>query len=163
MGGFNWGPRGKGLDIFIELARRRPDRTFVAFGAGHQGLHRQLARLDKRLANFHFGGALHRGVRHRTVFKQARLAVLPSRIPDTFPRTIVESLSKGTPVLGIRCGALPEMIGADGGLAAQDLDEMANFLDTEPDYERCFGHARRFHIDREVQGLLDVSQRIGTG
>jgi glycosyltransferase involved in cell wall biosynthesis len=162
VGGLKWGLAAKGLDIFIRLAVRHPDLTFVAFGAGNEEMHAEMKRLDKKQPNFHFGGPLRRGVQHRTVFKQARLYIMPSRIPDTFPRTIVESMSKGTPVLGTTHGALPEMIGSGGGLATDSEDAMATFLYRDQDYDRCFHHARKFHVRHEVDGLLGVSESILT-
>ena len=163
VGGFRWGLSGKGLDIFIRLAVRRPDKTFVVFGDGNQELADEMVRLEKKLPNFHFGGALRRGAHHRTVFKQARLYIMPSQIPDTFPRTIVESMSKGTPVLGTCHGALPEMIGAHGGKATDRIEEMAAFLDVAPDYGRCFQYSKTFHIEREVAGMVQASQTILAG
>lgn len=163
VGGFKWGLSGKGLDIFIRLAVRRPDKTFVVFGDGDRQMSDEMVRLEKKLPNFHFGGPLRRGAHHRTVFQQARLYIMPSQIPDTFPRTIVESMSKGTPVLGTRHGALPEMIGTDGGKATDRIEEMATFLDADLDYGACFRHSKAFHIRREVAGMMQASQKILAG
>ena len=163
VGGFKWGLKGKGLDIFIKLAVRRPDKTFVLYGDGNRQMHEEMVRLDKRLVNFHYNGPLQRGEQHRSAFKRARLYIMPSRIPDTFPRTILESMSKGTPVLGTTNGALPEMIGADGGLTTDRFEVMEAFLDQDLDYDRCLEHARQFHIDNEIDGLLRVSEAILTG
>jgi glycosyltransferase involved in cell wall biosynthesis len=162
VGGFKWGLNGKGLDIFIRLAVHRSDRTFILFGAGNQQLHEEMMRLDKKLSNFQYGGPLLRGEQHRAAFKNARLYIMPSRIPDTFPRTVVESMSKGTPVLGTTNGALPEMIGTNGGLTTDSFEEMVAFLDRDQDHAHCYEHSRQFHIDNEIEGLFALSERILT-
>lgn len=44
------------------------------------------------------------------LFRAADVSVLPSRLPETFGRAIVESMACGTPALGLRYGGIPEVL-----------------------------------------------------
>jgi glycosyltransferase involved in cell wall biosynthesis len=161
VAGLNWGWQIKGLDIFIDLARRNPHRRFVAFGTGNKSMEEELKRLSREIRGFEFHGELKRGRAHQEAFARARMFLMPTRMPEPFGRTILESMSKGTPVLGSTNGALPELI-KDGvsGYTANNIDEMERLLEYEFDYARCFEYSKIFHIDAEVEALVRMSEKI---
>lgn len=154
VAGLNWGWEAKGLPVFIALARANPDKNFVAYGAGDDHIAERALDCSKQIPNFEFKGPLLRGDTHKEAFKRARAYISPSLIPDTFPRTVLESLSKGTPVIASSNGALPEMVG-NCGFAANDVQALNDALDMEFDYGACFERAKAFHIHREVDALLE--------
>ncbi len=156
VGGFNWGWEAKGLPVFIELARLNPEKCFVAYGAGSERIAELASQHAKEIPNFDFKGPLHRGEEHRTAFKKTRAYIMPSRIPDTFPRTVLESLSKGTPVIGSANGSLPEMIG-DCGISSNDPNTLNQGLNIAFDYQKIFEKSKKFHIDEEINGLLEIA------
>jgi glycosyltransferase involved in cell wall biosynthesis len=162
VAGLNWGWEAKGLPIFITLARANPDKTFVAYGTGDDSIANMALHYARQIPNFEFMGPLPRGEKHKEVFKRARAYILPSRIMDTFPRTVLESLSKGTPVIASAKGALPEMI-ADSGLVSNEIKALNDALDMEFDYEACFEHSKSFHVYNEVDALIDRTAALMDG
>jgi glycosyltransferase involved in cell wall biosynthesis len=164
VGGFSWGWHNKGLNVFVTLAVRNPDKDFVVYGTGDTGIEDELKKLSHRLPNFSFEGSLTRGVQHREAFKKAKLFLMPTRIPEPLGRTNLESMSKGTPVLGTANGALPELIeNGTSGFITDDMEQMEALLEMPLNYQRCFEYSKRFHVDFEVGALLKKSEHILTG
>ncbi len=130
VGGFSWGWHYKGLNVFVSLAMRNKEKEFIVYGTGDGEIEDELEKLNHRLPNFKFNGPLPRGPVHREAFKKAKLFLMPTRIPEPLGRTNLESMSKGTPVLGTANGALPELI-ADGisGFSTNDMEQMEALLD----------------------------------
>ncbi|MBT8339273.1 MAG: glycosyltransferase [Desulfatitalea sp.] len=161
VAGLNWGWHTKGLALFIELAKRHPEKQFLAYGTGRREIEAQLTTLARTLPNFEFGGALERGQAHRTAFARARLFLMPTQMPEPFGRTVIESMSKGTPVLGSTNGAVPELIAPGlSGHTATALDDYSRLLDHQYDHEACYAYSRRFHIDIEIAFLTRTSEQI---
>lgn len=160
VAGLNWGFRRKGLDTFIRLALRNPDQFFVAYGTGNRALEVLLKLAGKYLANFEFRGVLPRGPQHAEAFKKAKAFIMPTRIPETLGRTVIESLSKGTPVIGTANGALPEIIAPECGVATNDSEQFNAALRLTFDANRCLEYSRKFHVKHEVRQLLDISVSI---
>ena len=115
---FGWGEK-KGLDVFIELARRLPERfQIVLVGTSEQtdallppniiSVHR--TQDQKELAQ---------------IYSAADLFVNPTR-EDTFPTVNIESLACGTPVLTFGTGGSPEMLNESCGCVVpkNDVDAM---------------------------------------
>jgi len=164
VGGFSWGWHAKGLNVFVTLANRNHNKNFVVYGTGDRRIEDELKKLSHRLPNFEFRGLLPRGPLHRQAFKQAKLFLMPTRTPDPFPRTNLESISKGTPILGTTNGSLPEVIETGiCGFTTDDMEQMEALLEHPFDYQRCFEFSKRFHVNYEVQALLDKSESILRG
>jgi glycosyltransferase involved in cell wall biosynthesis len=162
VAGLNWGWEAKGLPIFIALAQANPDKKFLAYGSGSERVAGMASRYAAEIPNFEFNGPLERGENHREAFKKARAYILPSLIPDTFPRTVLESLSKGTPVIASANGALPEMVGSCGTVS-NDIKALNNALDARYEFEACFNRSRSFHVDQEVESLLAITRGLLRG
>lgn len=167
VAGLNWGWHIKGLDLFIELAKRHPHKAFIAYGTGNRDIEERLKEFNRTLGNFEFRGALKRGEAHRIAFARARLFLMPTQMPEPLGRTVIESMSKGTPVLGSTNGALPELIrNGVSGYTARTLEEYERYLDAAYDYAACFKYARRFHISNEINIMIERSSEFthaGTG
>jgi glycosyltransferase involved in cell wall biosynthesis len=130
----DWGWEEKGLHIFVELAKRHPERRFVAYGHA-QKKPEVLARLrdeTRGLANFEYGSALIRGAEHTAAFCGATAFFMPTQpsIGESFGLTVIEALSKGVPVITSTAGAPAEILGVPGrhgtvevGAACATLDE----------------------------------------
>jgi hypothetical protein len=94
-----WGWSLKGLNVFVTLASRRPDLTFVAYASGHDDfIMQRLKKAEEQYPNFSFKGPLARGSEHARVFCAARAFVTPTRNQEAFGRTTIEALARGTPV-----------------------------------------------------------------
>lgn len=109
----------KGLDTFLEIARRLPAVNFLLQeswkldGTAFDALHRRLAGLP----NVRFA---HRVSDMRSVYRQTRLLIAPSRWEEGFGMVALEAQSCGIPVIASRRGGLPEAVG-DGGVLIDDF------------------------------------------
>ena len=151
-GGLNWGLQAKGLDIFIELAKNNKNKNFIAYGSGNLELEEYLRNLN--ISNFQFKGGLNRGEEHRNVFSKAKALIMPTKIMDTLPRTCLEAVSKGTPIIGSPNGSLPEIISATGGKVCNTLEEYSDALGENFNYKDIHMKSNIFSIDEEVRGML---------
>ena len=110
----DWGWIEKGLDIFTDLARKRPELRFVAYGVAvrRHDLVDRLNELAAELPNFEFRGQLKRGAEHQRVFCEATAFFFPTHfsIGESFGMTVIESLSKGVPVIASTWGAPAEIL-----------------------------------------------------
>jgi glycosyltransferase involved in cell wall biosynthesis len=97
----------KGIALQIELARRLPDLRFKIAGTGPQET--ELHQLAQDLPNVEFvgyqtGDALHR------LYQGAMMVLIPSRVRETFPITALDSMARGTPVVGSAVGGMREVV-----------------------------------------------------
>ncbi|HYK81851.1 MAG TPA: glycosyltransferase [Gemmatimonadales bacterium] len=80
----------------------------------------------------------------------ARCLWMPALWDEPFGLTTIEALISGTPVLGTRRGALPEVIAPDVGALCDSLDEMIAAAETihTRSAERCRAHVEQFFTHR---------------
>lgn len=102
----------KGLSWAIEGARRARQRLVVA------GTWRSLVRPGVRTVG-RVGGE-----RKRELLAGAACLWMPARWDEPFGLTLIEALVSGTPVLGTRRGALPEIVTPETGLLGDSLEEL---------------------------------------
>ena len=163
VAGLNWGWRAKGLHLFIELAIRNRDKYFVAYGVGDRKISTCLKLLEKVVCNFEFRGELRRGEQHAEAFRKARALIMPTQIPEALGRTVLESLSKGTPVIASANGALPELVQYPCGLCSNSFDTLQAALNMDFDNSECYRYSKRFSARNEVRQMLSMTDRILTG
>jgi glycosyltransferase involved in cell wall biosynthesis len=159
--GLQWGFEAKGLDIFIALARMNPKFNFIAYGSGNELLAEQLCNI--KIPNFKFLGELTRGDLHDNVFGKAKAVIIPTKIPDTFPRTCIEALSKGTPIVGSNFGSIPETIElTDSGYICNSIDEFNEALYNidKINVSDVFNKSKIFHIENELDTLIKESNKL---
>jgi glycosyltransferase involved in cell wall biosynthesis len=159
VAGLVWGWHGKGLDVFLELAKRNLEKRFVAYGTGSAQIEQELKNLEKTSPNFRYGGELKRGPGHRETFRKARALIMPTQIPEALGRTILESLSKGTPVIGSGYGSLPEII-KEHGVTSDEIEVLDQALDRKFDRRACFEYSKRFSVNHEVKQMLQATERV---
>jgi len=163
VAGLGWGLEGKGLDVFIELARRLPEENFVAYGTGDSNLENYLYNISKELPNFNFRGKLSRGDDHVNAFKKAKLFFMMTKTQEALGRTNIEALSKGTPVIGSTCGAVPELINYENvGFASDNIDDIIDVIRNKKfNYRKCFEFAKtNYHVKTEIESLLEFTKQI---
>lgn len=114
----DWGWEEKGADIFVQMARLRPNYKFIAYGNSRhrQDLIMRMYEIMKELPNFEYRGELKRGQTHFRMFCEATAFVMPTHesIGESFGMTVIESLSKGVPVIASTNGAVPEILAVPG-------------------------------------------------
>jgi glycosyltransferase involved in cell wall biosynthesis len=106
----------------------------------------------------------------------ADVTVLPSLLPDTFGRTLAESMACGTPAAGLRYGGIPEVISGEFAkfqFAVGDVNGLTRILESLQDWRindpalalRCRRYAEtRFAVDRtvaEVERVLEEAVSLG--
>jgi len=124
----------KGYRWAIEGAKRSGRRLLVA-GGWRPSLRRNiryLGRVDGR--------------KKTDLLASARCLWMPALWDEPFGLTTIEALFSGTPVLGTRRGALPEVIRPEVGALCDTLDEMVAAAETihTRDPNTCRAHAERY-------------------
>lgn len=157
VAGLDWGWEEKGIDIFIEMARRRPQYKFVAFGAARSDAGRRVLakayEAAKEIKNFEFRGELKRGRQHLQAFCEAAAFVMPTHesIGESFGMTVIESLSKGVPVIASTNGAVPEILDIEGRRGVSPYGTTCEGKDHD-----CYVNA----ADRYAKRTVEDSTRI---
>jgi glycosyltransferase involved in cell wall biosynthesis len=122
LSGLDWG-FAKGLDIFIELARLSPSKTFVIAGSGkNQSIIDFIRHSCKTFSNLKFVGEVN-GSNKIDLIANARALIMPTKLNDACPLTVPESLMCGTPVIGSTNGSLPELLNKKIGFNCKTLSE----------------------------------------
>ena len=117
----------KGLDTFLEVARRMPQQRFLLQESWKLG-DAALADLQSRLAALPNVCFQHRVADMRAVYAQTRLLIAPSVWQEGFGMVVVEAQSCGIPVIASARGGLPESVG-DGGMLIEDYLEPAAWVE----------------------------------
>lgn len=161
----------KGVDIALGLARRRPDIPFVFVESWELNPLQHLA-LRQRLrasANVSLLGPTRD---MRSIYGDARLVLMPSRLPEAWGRVVSEAQVSGIPALASDRGGLPESVGPGGILVdpGGGLDRWAEALarlwDDEAEYARLATlakqHAQRpeFEPPAIAAALLSELERL---
>lgn len=114
---FGWGKR-KGLDVFVELAKRLDDRfQIVLVGTGNN--------VDKQLPDNII--SIHRTqnqVELAEIYSTADVFVNPTR-EETLGLTNIEALACGTPVVTFNTGGSPECVDESCGVVVEKNDMLA--------------------------------------
>ncbi len=96
----------KGINTLIETVKQLPDIQFVFAGTGP--LEDKVNELKNvKNVGFKTGDDLDKLIR------EARFSLCPSEVHENCPFSVMESQERGTPVIGVKLGGVPELI-ADG-------------------------------------------------
>ena len=144
---FGWGHR-KGLDVFIELARRLEHEKFQIVLVGTD------EKVDQILPENVI--SIHRTNNQKElagIYSAADVFVNPTR-EDTYPTVNMEAIACGTPVVTFRTGGSPEMLTEKTGKIVEidDVDMLAQevvWICSKKPYTEsdCTEHAASFNRD----------------
>jgi glycosyltransferase involved in cell wall biosynthesis len=156
-----WGGR-KGLDVFIELARRLPDDYRIVLVGTTDNV-------DKDLPSNII--SIHRTQNQNglaEIYTAADVFANPTR-EDTFPTVNMESLACGTPVVTFRTGGSPEIIDETCGsvVDCDDIDAMETEIRRvckEKPYsvEACLARAKNFDMNERFDEYVKLYQSYGS-
>lgn len=145
----------KGWRLAVEGARRTNHRLVVA-GGWRPTLSRSLR----------FIGAVD-GVKKAALLAGARVLWMPAQWDEPFGLTLIEALWSGTPVLGTRRGALPEVLAPDVAELGDSLDDLVALRPAaaEKDPHACRARAERYfsHTTMAAEYLRFYGEFLGSG
>jgi glycosyltransferase involved in cell wall biosynthesis len=126
--------RAKGYRWAVAGAKRS-GRTLIVAGGWRPSLTRRVR----------FVGTVD-GDRKTALLGGARCLWMPALWPEPFGLTTVEALLSGTPVVGTRRGALPEVVGPAVGALGDTLEELVARVEhaAARDPAECRAHAERY-------------------
>ena len=156
---FDWGVR-KGLDVFVELAKRLDDRYKIVLVGTNEAV-------DKDLPENII--SIHRTRDQRElaqIYTAADLFVNPTR-EDTFPTVNMEALACGTPVLTFRTGGSPEIPDESCGCVVDcddvdGLEAQIRRIATERPYtaEACVRRAANFELKARFGEYIQLYKEV---
>ena len=152
----------KGTHLAIEVARRAGLPLVIAGIVHDEAYHlEQIApHIDGDRVRF-IGEA--RGADRARVLGGARALLQLNTRPERFGLSMVEAMACGTPVIGTRCGSIPEIV-ADGvtGFVRADVDGLVRSVDDVAHIDRraCRERVERlFTVDAMVEGYLSAYEQ----
>lgn len=156
---FGWGVR-KGLDVFIELAKRLDKEQYQIVLVGTD------ENADKQLPPSII--SIHRTQNQKElaeIYTAADLFVNPTR-EENYPTVNMESIACGTPVLTFRTGGSPECIDDTCGSVVEwgDVDamerEIIRICEQDPyTKEACLGRAKRFDKNEKFCDYIKLYEK----
>lgn len=156
---FGWGKK-KGLDIFIELAKRLDENKYKIMLVGTD------EHIDKDLPDNII--SIHRTQNQNElaeIYSAADLFVNPTR-EDTYPTVNMESLACGTPVLTFNTGGSPEIIDETCGIVVEkdDIDSMYNEIiniceNNVFTKEMCLRKSRMFDKNEKYRNYIELYKK----
>ena len=158
----------KGIDVAIRAAAAADVPLRIA---GEGPAEPALAELAVREgAPVQFLGRVGRG-EVAELLSGAAMALLPSRYHEFAPYAALEAMGEGVPVVASGLGGLPELIGAEACVPANDADALAERMTTlwrDPEQRREEGQAllnrarERHSQDSFTTSLLSLYEGLGT-
>lgn len=106
----------KGADLFLEVAKARPDESFVCVGDGPLR-----ASLDAQKNVYCLGHLPRTDV--QTWMRSSFALLMPSRLQENQPTVIIEACVNGLPMIASKNGGIPETLGEAGIIAELTLSD----------------------------------------
>ena len=152
---FGWGKR-KGLDVFIELAKRLSENYQIVLVGTDSNIDSQLPVSIV---------SVHRTENQQELAKlysAADVFVNPTR-EDNFPTVNMESIACGTPVVTFKTGGSPEILDATCGSVVEcdNVDtlerEILRICERKPfSRENCIKNSRIYDMNRKFQEYMNL-------
>lgn len=155
---FGWGKR-KGIDVFLELAKRLDERFQIVLVGTDDNV-------DKQLPSNII--SIHRTQNQKElaqIYTEANLFINPTR-EDNFPTVNIEALACGTPVVTFKTGGSPEILDETCGVTVDKNDiegiikAIENMVKDKPLIkEDCLNRAQKFKADEKFLEYIKLYQR----
>ena len=152
----------KGGETILQLAKMLPDITFKIVGSGPE--HKKLHQKAKDYRNVEFLG-FKMGDALLTLYQGAVAVLVPSRVEENFPLTILEAMAAGKPVIASDVGGIPEIVeDRANGILVKPLDlhgwtEAVMRIYHDSDYQKQLATHARFTVERRFR-LKDHEEKI---
>ena len=151
---FGWGER-KGLDVFVELAKRLPSDYQIVLVGTNDGV-------DKLLPNNII--SIHRTSNQRElaeIYTAADVLANPTR-EENYPTVNMEALACGTPVVTFKTGGSPEILDEKTGIVVEknNIDSFEKAIveacDGKFTKEACLEKAKSFEKDKCFKEYVEL-------
>ncbi len=156
---FGWGER-KGLDVFVELAKRLDERYQIVLVGTDENTDKQL---PENIISIH---RTQNQQELAQIYTAADLFVNPTR-EENFPTVNIESLACGTPIVTFRTGGSPEIIDETCGAVVEknDIDGMQREIEricVETPYSKgaCIARAQNFDANVKFAEYVELYERL---
>ena len=154
----------KGVEIFFRLAAARPDLRFITVESWQISPEWQ-AILHNRAAELRNVEVLQPTHDMRSIYRRARLLLMPSSYEETWGKAVTEAQLNGIPVIASDRGALPETVGSGGLLVPidQGLAPWLTALDrltATPDVYRELSQAALSHATRAGLSVDSICEKF---
>lgn len=130
--------KDKGIDVFLELAKKNKDRLFYIAGMGDPLYENLIEKESKNNSNIKFFGMVPRetDVWFKLLAK-AKALITPAYFEEPFGLVMTEAMASGTPVITFSKGSAPEIVidGKTGFIINQDADIRGNWIIKETGVE----------------------------
>ena len=146
----------KGIDIFVEVAKKMPERKFLVVGWSKPD--DQIERLFV-LPNVKYLGKVRN---MRDIYSITRILLVPSIWPEPFGRVCVEAMANGIPCIASNVGGIKEAIG-DCGIVIDkpfDIDLWVHAIkrfDNSDYYNDCITNIPRmlekFNVQKNIKSF----------
>lgn len=149
----------KGITTLIRAAKSLPEVHFVFAGTG------PFSRQTTHISNIKYVG-FKSGEELKALIRNATFTMLPSQWYEVFGLTIGESIVNGTPVIGARIGAVPELISdMRNGLLYEagderSLEQAILMIWRNPEIESRLREGCRDHIFQDVESYTEELLKI---
>lgn len=153
---------GKGAFFLFKTAKKviSKDKNIKFLFIGDGPLESEISKSKFKKNIYCLGKKSHNFVLN--VIRQVRATVIPSIIFEGFPRIGVESVSLGTPAIGMSVGGIPEAIGEAGLIVkAGDEEGLINAI-LKTSYDEKFYQSLKFKTKEQAGNFLPekVSDRV---
>ena len=152
---FDWGKR-KGLDVFIQLAKRLPDDFRIVLVGTNDQID---AMLPQNMISIH---RTNNQKELAEIYTAADVFVNPTR-EENYPTVNMEALACGTPVVTFRTGGSPEIIDETCGCSVEKNDtdallEQVLRVCRERPYtkEACLKRAKNFNANDRFDEYIQL-------
>lgn len=156
---FDWGVR-KGLDVFVELAKRLDDRFQIVLVGTNKDIDKLL---PENIISIH---RTQNQAELAEIYSAADIFVNPTR-EEVFGLVNVESLACGTPVVTFNAGGSPECIDNTCGsvVPCDDVDaleqEIRRIINERPfAKDSCVARAKAFDMSARFGEYIDLYQKV---
>ncbi|MBI5370078.1 glycosyltransferase family 4 protein [Candidatus Uhrbacteria bacterium] len=159
----------KGVELIVTIAKLLPDLRFKIVGRGPhmEFLHRLAIGVD----NVEFLG-FRSGEELNMLYRNACALLVPSRVHEVFPLTILEAMAYGKPVIASHVGGIPEIVqDRSNGFLVSPTDvygwtEAILRLAYDQTLQQNFSRSARasveeqFRLDDHYRRLLTIYQEV---
>ena len=145
----------KGIDLTLEVAERMPEKEFIVAGTTKK---EEIKDRMEELENVEHLGY----VDMKKAYRQAKIALVPSKWAEPYGRIPIEAGASGIPVVATSNGGLPESVGNQELLVdSEDPEEFVGKIrEVEENYDKFSEKAKKNSEEKSQEKQLEKFEEI---